>query len=86
MAAFATVGCSPCQGDELEAGYEKVALFADADGRPTHAARQLPNGNWTSKLGKAEDIQHRLRDVEGVLYGVVVLVMKRPVPTMASGF
>jgi hypothetical protein len=83
VAAFATVGYTVCEGDEPEAGFEKVALFADAQARPTHAARQLPNGSWTSKLGKAEDIEHRLRDVEGLLYGVVVLVMRRPVPPMA---
>ena len=24
----------------------------------THAARQLPSGKWTSKLGDADDIEH----------------------------
>ncbi|MCI0364369.1 MAG: hypothetical protein L0219_10830 [Phycisphaerales bacterium] len=42
---------------ELEPGLEKVALFADSF-YYTHAARQLPTGPWTSKLGKAEDIEH----------------------------
>jgi hypothetical protein len=80
IAAFAFLGYTICEGDDLEAGYEKVALFADADGRPTHAARQLPSGLWSSKLGKAEDIEHRLHDLEGTLYGLVVLILKRPVP------
>ncbi len=79
VAAFASLGYAVCQGEGLEAGYEKIALFADADGRPTHAARQLPSGLWSSKLGKAEDIEHRLHDLEGTVYGSVVLLLKRPV-------
>ncbi len=78
VAAFAVVGYALCDGDGLEPGYEKIALFADTEGRPTHAARQLvPSGRWTSKLGKREDIEHNLRDLEGGLYGSVVLIMKR---------
>jgi hypothetical protein len=42
---------------------EKVALYAlkDASGRITsftHQARQLPDGSWTSKLGKGPLIRH----------------------------
>ena len=52
-----------------ELGFEKVAIFAKAGMsgiEVTHASRLLPNGCWTSKLGKAEDIEHHeLRDVEG---------------------
>ena len=46
---------------------------------PKHAARQLPSGRWTSKLGFLEDIEHALHDLEGTEYGAVVLVMKRPI-------
>ena len=77
-AAFASLGYMVCEGEGPEAGYEKIALFADADGRPTHAARQLPSGRWTSKLGKLEDIEHGLHDLEGAIYGAAVLLMKRP--------
>jgi hypothetical protein len=78
QAAFASLGYVVCPGEDLESGFEKVALFADSLGLPSHAARQLPSGRWTSKLGKAEDIEHDLRDLEGDIYGSVVLVMKRP--------
>lgn len=77
--AFASLGYSVCAGDEQEADFEKIAVFADTSGNPTHAARQLPNGRWTSKLGYAEDIEHALRDVEGDIYGTVVLCMKRAI-------
>src|SRR5262245_26433492 len=50
VAAFASLGYVACDSEALESGFEKVALFADAAGIPTHAARQLPNGLWTSKL------------------------------------
>lgn len=75
--AFATLGYVVCSEDVQEASYEKVALFVLA-GVPKHAARQLPNGRWTSKLGAMEDIEHSLHDLTGMLYGSVVLVMKRP--------
>lgn len=84
MAAFASLGYTVCEDEGLEAGYEKVALFADATGRPTHAARQLSGGRWTSKLGTAEDIDHGLYDLEGAIYGAVVLVMKRAAPPGAE--
>ncbi len=76
-AAFATLGYAPCDGIGLESGFEKIAIFADAPGIPQHAARQLSNGHWTSKLGVSEDIEHELHALEGDLYGTVALVMKR---------
>ena len=69
-------------GDEEEAeeGYEKLALFVNAQGKPTHAARSLPNLAWTSKLGNGEDIQHPTAEsVGGRTYGSIALFMKRPV-------
>jgi hypothetical protein len=81
------LGFVPCDGEQFEAGFEKVALFADAQQTPTHAARQLPAGYWTSKLGQGDDIEHDLHALEGDIYGKVVLVLKRPLPgsTPASG-
>lgn len=82
LAAFATFGYAECPDGDFEAGREKVALFAAAgeDGAlvPTHAARQLANGRWTSKLGAGEDIEHdRVSDVEGPLYGSAVRFARR---------
>jgi hypothetical protein len=82
--AFTTLGYVVCAGEELEPGFQKVALFATAEGIAKHAARQLDSGRWTSKLGKMEDIEHALHDLEGTLYGSVVLVMKRLVPAEAQ--
>jgi hypothetical protein len=76
--AFATLGYAGCTDAELESGYEKIAIFADDNGIPTHASRQLPNGQWTSKLGKLEDIEHVLLDLTGNEYGTVVMIMRRP--------
>jgi hypothetical protein len=81
--AFGTLGYVPCADASLEAGFEKVALYAgtDASGKlsPTHAARQLPNGNWTSKLGPLEDIEHQSLDaLNGPSYGATVSYLKRP--------
>ena len=78
VAAFATLGYVPCEDETLEPDVERVAQFAGADSMPTHAARQTSDGNWTSKLGKKEDIEHPLRAIEGDVYGTVVQILKRP--------
>ena len=76
--AFKSLGFVECADGTLESGFEKVALYG-AGFMYTHAARQLPDGRWTSKLGKAEDISHDSPDdVAGGLYGEVVEFMKRP--------
>ena len=76
--AFASIGYVPCDTAHLEPGYEKVALYADEFGDPTHAARQLESGRWTSKMGDLEDIEHAsARSVEGPLYGRAVAFLRR---------
>jgi len=81
---FESLGYAVCDRAELEPGYEKVALFADEQDLPLHAARQLPGGRWTSKLGVLEDIEHALQDLVGTEYGSVVRVMKRLAPRAAG--
>ncbi|HYV36927.1 MAG TPA: dephospho-CoA kinase, partial [Gemmataceae bacterium] len=78
--AFLIKGYAECLTESAETGFEKIALFAAPDGVPTHVARQLESGHWTSKLGRAEDIEHTLRDLVGEIYGSVVLVFKRAIP------
>ena len=78
MNAFKSMGFVECPEGSLEAGFEKVVLYGSTF-EYTHAARQLPDGNWTSKLGKEEDIRHHSpEDVASGLYGEVVEFMKRP--------
>jgi hypothetical protein len=80
MAAFRTLGYEPCGHSQLEPGFEKVALYVGEDGLPTHAARQLENGRWTSKLGELEDIEHDLDNLEGERYGTIGGIMRRALP------
>lgn len=76
--AYATIGFVPCENAVPEAGYEKVAIYADTGGVPTHAARQLPDGRWTSKLGGSEDIEHgTIRALEDSDYGRVAVTLAR---------
>lgn len=79
-AAFETLGFEVTASHEPEEGLTKVALLAD-NGAPTHAARQLANGRWTSKCGQNIDLEHALFDVEGPLYGTVALILRRPSTT-----
>jgi hypothetical protein len=78
IAAFRTVGFEVCSNGSLENGIEKIAIYVDG-GQPQHAARQLENGNWTTKFGDFEDIEHTdLACLHGPVYGSVHLYMWRP--------
>jgi hypothetical protein len=76
-AMLESFGFEVCESEDLEAGFEKVALYGRAAGDVTHAARQLGNGRWTSKLGKLQDIEHTLCGLQGAQYGTVLLIMRR---------
>lgn len=76
---FQRLGYETCDDGELETGYEKVALYVDDLQVPTHMARQLETGVWSSKLGDWEDIEHHtLHGLENSTYGHVASYMKRP--------
>lgn len=77
VAAFQTVGFEVCEGDHPEAGYEKVVIY-ELDGKPTHAARQLADARWSSKLGKQVDIAHDLNALDGPMYGTPTVFLRRP--------
>ena len=80
--AYATQGYAPCTDGALEIGTEKLAVFGVRGGidiYPTHAALQLENGRWSSKLGPCEDIEHdTLGALTGPLYGAPVCFLSRP--------
>lgn len=84
QAAFASLGYVVCAAEHFESGFEKIAIFANDTMTPKHAARQLPDGRWTSKLGNLEDIEHALHDLEGNEYGAVQVIMKRPTARAAE--
>lgn len=79
QSAFSVCGFEPCKKGQLEIGYEKIALYAKGN-QPTHAARQLRNGRWSSKCGQNVDIEHKLRELEGEKYGKVIMYFRRPRP------
>jgi hypothetical protein len=84
LQAFATEGFAECADGNTEDGFEKIALYGNrmpwGTVEPTHAARQLPDGKWTSKLGNLEDIIHETaEDVNGPIYGGVIHYLKRPI-------
>jgi len=80
ISAFGTMGYRVCENDLYEEGFVKIAIFVRENGSPTHAARQLPNGKWTSKCGKYKDIEHDLNALCGLhpAYGKIACYMKKP--------
>ncbi len=84
--AFRTLGFEVCGDSSLEPGWEKAVIYTKEDGSPTHAARQLANGDWASKLGQLEDIIHpELDHVSGTVYGRPVLFLRRRRPASPEG-
>lgn len=62
-----------------EANFEKIAIYVDDDASPTHVARQLEGGCWTSKIIDLEDIEHE--DLDAIAAGDLgnpACYMKRP--------
>jgi hypothetical protein len=76
--AFGLLGYTERTDESMDANKQKVAIFVDQSGKPTHAARQLEEGGWTSKLGEFVDISHELAALEGGLYGRVAVILARP--------
>jgi hypothetical protein len=70
------LGYEICADGKLEEGFLKVAIYA-ISGQTKHMARQLPDGSWTSKLGKHHDISHTLQGLEGTTYGSVAAYLRR---------
>ncbi len=78
IALFESIGYSVCESnDSLEEGFEKVLLYCDNNGVPQHAARQLLDGQWTSKLGPYHDVTHSIFSMSNGVYGNVFVYMKR---------
>jgi hypothetical protein len=74
--AFETLGYQITGDDSLEPMLEKVTIFSRG-AIPTHAAKQLANGLWSSKVGNLEDISHDLHGIENEAYGTVAFIMSR---------
>lgn len=78
VAVFRTLGFSVCEGGDFEPLIEKIAIYSEDGRRWTHVARQLANGNWSSKLGGLEDIEHEsLVALAGSDYGSPVRFLGR---------
>ncbi|MBC6418616.1 MAG: hypothetical protein GDA44_07390 [Prochloron sp. SP5CPC1] len=83
---YQMLGYESCDSAKLEPGWQRVAIYTRNNGdpddaQPTHVARQLPNGRWTSKIGELEDIEHELNGLRGFYYGKVTQILKRPINT-----
>jgi hypothetical protein len=80
--AYEHEGFQVCADNSVEAGFEKIALYASmtaVGAVPTHAALQLPDGRWKSKCGQCEDIAHDTLDrLNSQKYGSALVFMKRP--------
>lgn len=76
VAAYATMGYTPGETDRSPKDVERIALFAMNEA-PSHAARQLEGGEWTSKIGENHDITHCLKALCGDIYGEIVLILER---------
>src|SRR5262249_31187994 len=61
VSLFQSLGYQVCASPELEQDFDRVAIYAKG-AEYTHAARQLADGSWTSKLGHSMQIEHAALD------------------------
>lgn len=74
---FAGLEYEQCDNSSFEDGYEKVALY-EIHGRFEHAAVQMPNGRWRSKMGKGPVIEHiSPESLSDGMYGNPTIYMRR---------
>lgn len=87
IVAAAELGYAKCETGDVEDGIEKIALYGLVE-YVDHAARQLANGRWTSKLGlEHDDIEHDTPEcICGGVYGPILGFFSRPrsTPIMQS--
>jgi len=78
--AFQSQGYEVCPSGSREDGYEKIAIYGTRLGSPHHVARQLEDGEWTSKMGTLdEDIRHTsVNVIASGAYGNPQTYMRRP--------
>ena len=81
---FIIHGYRICENGDFEPGLEKVAIYSDEGGVPTHSAKQnITTGMWMSKLGGSYDIEHSsfelLEGFDEHEYGAAVRFMARPI-------
>ena len=77
-AAYGTLGYEPCDDSEVESEYEKIVIYVKSNNEPSHVAKQLPDGRWSSKLGMLIDIAHvDLECLVGDFYGRPSVFMRR---------
>lgn len=68
-----------CNNPDYELEFEKIALYSRDGKTVTHAAKQVNEKYWWSKLGKGNDIWHTLDALSGPneAYGKVGKIMRR---------
>lgn len=81
MEVFAGQGYEVCDAGGgaagEQAGYEKVALY-EWNGKMQHAALQMPDGRWRSKMGRGPVIEHHSPDaLSDGIYGRATIIMRR---------
>lgn len=74
---FESLGYEQCANRDVEEGFEKVVIYTN-NGLWSHTARQLDDGQWTSKLGPDEDITHPSAESICGYYGEMHCTMRRP--------
>ena len=74
---FAGLGYEQCDDSRAQAGYQKVALY-EVQGEMKHAAAQMPNSRWRSKMGQGPVIEHRSPEsLSGGPYGEATVYMRK---------
>jgi len=73
---YESFGFEKCDNADYKEEYLKIAIYTKK-GVPQHAARQLNETEWTSKLGSSHDVRHTLESMKDGYYGNVSQFMRK---------
>ena len=74
---FVGLGYEEYDGNDAEGGYRSVALY-EVQGDMKHAALQMPDGRWRSKMGQGPVIEHDTSEsLSHGIYGRPTTYMRR---------
>ena len=70
--AYKTLGYEVIREADIDDFLHVIAIMGKDENNVCHAMKRLPDGRWSSKLGRLFDIVHDLHELDGETYGHVI--------------
>jgi len=82
---FENLGYFICDNGNFEEGYDKIAIYVNENGKPTHVTRQFWKNVWISKIGEWELVEYyNVNALYDGICGDIAVFMKRPIKYLSD--